>query len=231
MNLLFVDTETTGLNCNEHQIIEIAGALATFDPVSFSLSGIQTFDSTVTLRQALDPKITRITGISEQELAQARDITSVQLDWARWLDSHNIDAIIGHSIDFDIGFLRKEGWAIPSCPVIDTLPITKIAYPYISAVNLEHILFSRKIDPAMMFPGQLSDSTSSAHRALFDTLACGAVFVDAIKSIDAICAPGTFFEMIRTHFIPLPITFYPKPLPDKPAPTYSEVAPQHPITI
>ena len=49
-------------------------------------------------------------------------------------------AIIGHSLGFDLGFLRREDWFLPQNFVtIDTLDLSKIFLPFVDAVNLEFL--------------------------------------------------------------------------------------------
>jgi len=49
-------------------------------------------------------------------------------------------AIIGHSLGFDLGFLKRENWFLPeSFERIDTLDLSKIFLPHLQAVNLEFL--------------------------------------------------------------------------------------------
>ena len=52
--------------------------------------------------------------------------------------------IVGHSLDFDLTFLRHEKWFLPEFVKIDTLEITKIFLPEMEAVNLEFLV--KKLD-------------------------------------------------------------------------------------
>ena len=52
--------------------------------------------------------------------------------------------IVGHSLDFDLAFLRHEKWFLPEFVKIDTLEITKIFLPEMEAVNLEFLV--KKLD-------------------------------------------------------------------------------------
>jgi DNA polymerase III epsilon subunit-like protein len=74
MKLLFLDTETSGVDCNKDQIIEIGGVI--FELENYELKMVDYFQTTVALRKVLDERITRITGITEGELATAPALVS-----------------------------------------------------------------------------------------------------------------------------------------------------------
>jgi DNA polymerase III epsilon subunit-like protein len=211
MKLLFIDTETTELSPQSGQIIEITGIVVDFNPGAFEYSVVDSFDSTVALRGKMEEKITRITGITELELATAPDIRAVQEKWSEWVLSQNsISAIVGHSIDFDLGFLKYEKWLLPEeYMIIDTLNLAKIYLPNYSAINLEYLVEKLKLDTNIK---DESDGSRPlvAHRSYYDTRVCVDLFATLVRKISQIGLPDILQKYISQRFLPLQIIFYPK---------------------
>ncbi len=202
MLLLFLDTETTGVELAKCQIMEIGAVLCELDEITFEIKKLEQFQSTVSLRQKLEDRISRITGITQKELQTAQGIIAVQKDWLIWIDSQttkygNIKAIVGHSIDFDINFLKKEGWYLPTENKIDTLDLAKILYPNISAVNLEYLAkkleFENKIDNHLV-------QNMSHHRSLFDCIMCRNLFELMLSKVQQMSYPQVFLNHLSKDY-------------------------------
>jgi len=203
MKLLFLDTETTGVRASSDQIIEIGGVICDLDIVSFEITEIKEFESTVSLRQVMDEKITRITGITTEELAFAPKQNEVQEKWASWLepDIFQIDAVIGHSINFDLDFLKNESWLLPEkLKIIDTLDLVRIFYPELQAINLEFL--SEKLNLVDF------QTSSSYHRSLFDTKACIRLFKNILLKIKNFPVDSEFIDYLSKELLPLNLQFY-----------------------
>ena len=196
MQLLFVDTETTGVNYLESQIIEIAGLVVNLDEATLEFSEIDKFSSLVSLRQTLDPKITRITGITELELATAQKLLIVQEKRASWLENYSdIQAIIGHSIDFELNFLKRESWYLPpEAKIIDTLDLAKIFLPQYSAINLEFL--QNKLN---LVPISDSNHVQLSHRALYDASVCYLLLKKIVKEISNLNLRQKFLELLGLY--------------------------------
>lgn len=179
IQILFLDTETSGLKAGSDQIIEIGAVVASFDFVKLKLNSLSTFQELVKLRQPLDSKITRITGITEEDLASASPLFIVQENWLSWLEKFpKVELIVGHSLDFDLGFLAAENWFLPEgYKVLDTLNLCRILYPNSVAVNLEHLVEFFKLLP---------DTKLQHHRSLFDSQACLKLLEKIFKSLDSL---------------------------------------------
>jgi oligoribonuclease (3'-5' exoribonuclease) len=100
-DLLFTDTETTGLDVNQNEVIEIA-AIRT----DARLNILDTFEAKV---RPLHPETAHVTalqinGYNPVEWLQARPADDVALDWSRY---SNDTTLIGKNIGFDDRFLRK----------------------------------------------------------------------------------------------------------------------------
>lgn len=212
MRILFIDTETTGLKPQDGQIIEITGIIVEFNPNSFEYQIVDSFDSTVSLRGRMEDKITRITGITEIELATAPNLRDIQEKWAQWLEQYqeNIVAIVGHSIDFDLGFLKFEKWFLPeNYHRIDTLNLCKIYLPHYSAINLEFLIEKLALSRVLEFE-DTAEKKLTAHRSFYDTRMCVELFVSLIKRIESMGLPINLQNYISKQFLPLPLVFYPK---------------------
>lgn len=199
--LLFLDTETTGLKPVNDQIIELGGLIVDFDTVSLKFKELSSFESTISLQKQLDEKITRLTGITIEELSTAPDLIQVQEKWLSWLDPYEtkIDAIIGHSIDFDLGFLHQENWFLPKTKIIDTLDLCRIIFADLEAINLEFLVNSLNIS---------FETTATHHRSLFDTKATFYLFKIIIDRLVALKLPQNYLDLICKNYLNLNISFY-----------------------
>lgn len=217
MKFLFVDTETSGLSPQKGQIIEIAGVLAELDPTTLSFSIISEFEELVAFRGSeLDERVTRITGITQDDLKTADSITKVQDKWADWLESHDARGayVVGHSVEFDLAFLKSESWFLPATyKIIDTLEVVKILLPEASAINLEYLVQRYGLSPQQRenrLEGELK-----AHRALYDTLCCMHLMQLLLYKLKDLPASQSFFGAV-TGFFDLPLEFYSnQTLPDQ----------------
>ncbi len=212
MYLLFLDTETSGLDPVSGQIIEVAGVLADFNPVDFSVKIIDQFQSLVQNRSNLDPKITRLTGITEEELVVSQSMGKVQQQWLDWLEKYEDKtvAVIGHSVAFDMKFLNAEGWYVPKdAKEIDTLALSKILLSNYSALNLEYLI--EKLSLLDFLKQSLTDfdETQKAHRALYDTQCCLSLFNILLDKLKLYNFSTEFYTKLKDTVLPLDITFFP----------------------
>ena len=110
VNLLCLDTETTGLSPDKHQVIEIAAVLAN----SETLAEIEVLEVSVLLREGSEvhARALQVNGIdpySREFLKRAKpgSVAVAQLiELAR-----GADVVLGHNVDFDLRFLAAEARA------------------------------------------------------------------------------------------------------------------------
>src|SRR5688500_6607588 len=76
-----LDVETTGLEAGVDEIIEVAAVKFRGDEV------LETFQQLVRPRQSLPLKITRLTGITEEQLADAPRFSAIAPDLVRFVKS------------------------------------------------------------------------------------------------------------------------------------------------
>lgn len=125
-----VDLETTGLNPKIDKIIEI-GAIQVEDG-----RVVRTFEKLVNPGRKLSEKVKEITGITDEELADAPPIGEVIEEF---LDFADDECILGHSILFDYSFLKRA--AVNAGKNferngIDTLRIARVFLPELESRSL-----------------------------------------------------------------------------------------------
>lgn len=152
-----VDLETTGLNPKTDRIIEI-GAVKVEKGISTG-----TFETFVNPGRKLTERITELTGIRDEELADAPDIREVLPELLAFAEE---EVLLGHSVLFDYSFLKKA--AVNQRLTfekqgIDTLKIARTFLP-----GLE----SRSLD----FLCRYYEIPHKAHRALADARATCALY-------------------------------------------------------
>lgn len=152
-----VDLETTGLNPKTDRIIEIGAVKVE--------KGIRTgtFETFVNPGRKLTERITELTGIRDEELADAPDIREVLPELLAFAEE---EVLLGHSVLFDYSFLKKA--AVNQRLTfekqgIDTLKIARTFLP-----GLE----SRSLD----FLCRYYEIPHKAHRALADARATCALY-------------------------------------------------------
>lgn len=162
MYLLFFDTETTGLNTKEDEILELGYAVYHIDnPAPVLLKS----DFIVNQKKQITPEIEEITGITDAIIQKSgRPGSEVYQELADVIAKYDIQYAIGHNAyDFDIKILaaNMEFYEItlPKLTVIDTL--TDVKYRTKSkSYRLSYLLADHGfINP---FP----------HRALTDAMSC-----------------------------------------------------------
>ena len=166
-----LDTETTGLNVNKDQIIQIGGVK--IDKGVPSQKPI--LDTYVKASRNISKTASRLTGISQQNLSYAPEFTVVK----PLLDSFIRGSIvIGHHIDFDLAIINKEcerrklEWKKPRC--LDTAYLIQIAEPRLHDYSL---------DAVMDYLNILPDHFGKRHTALGDALITREVFLRLVPRL------------------------------------------------
>lgn len=162
-----IDLETTGLDFEKDEIIEVA--LVRFE------NGVpgESVDYLVKPVSAeLRPFIENLTGIYKSDLESAESFAAV----AGKIYSFIGDLpIVAHNANFDSKFLKqsfeKVGVNFDNHPVWDSLTVSRIAYQHIPNHRLDTLV------------QELNIPRSRAHRALPDADACGRLFVMCLEKI------------------------------------------------
>ena len=150
-----LDTETTGLDPDVHEIIEVAA-------IAFDCGGVK--DEYRTLVRPLQPpsfQIERLTGIKGSELESAPVFAAIATELAGFVGD---SPVIGQSVNFDINFLARNGVPLAG-PVYDTFDLAQLLLPGLSDYSLGGIA------------GRLGIECPRRHRAYADADASRTVFL------------------------------------------------------
>jgi len=148
--LCVIDFETTGLNPENSEIIEIGAVkLKNFVPVD-------EFHAFIKPENFPSEEILRITGIKPEDILSAKKASEVMPDFISFI-SNNI--LVAHNAKFDMGFLNKYCKIERIVPgIIDTLELSRMYYP-----EIEHSLIK--------MCSKFNIKSDCFHRALFDAKA------------------------------------------------------------
>ena len=155
MKVIYFDTETSGLNCRNCKIIELAMLTVVDGEI------VEEYDEFINIGQALSPKIIRLTGITNEMLAEeGQSEETVAIDLKKKLTEDTI--MIAHNAQFDLSFiyfLLKRHYPdeaediVGNIQWLDTLTVLKdrMDYPHklVDAVEhygVEKVNFHRAID-------------------------------------------------------------------------------------
>lgn len=157
------DLETTGIDPQTHEIIELAAVRVRTGQIA------DEFHSLVSPRKEPGPHIERITGISAAQLRGQPRIGETLPGFLAFIDDL---PLIAHNAQFDVGFLKAAG--VGRMPTVyDSLELARIALPRLRNHKLETLLNAFAVTP------------DERHRAGADTRALVEV-IDAL--VDTLAA-------------------------------------------
>jgi DNA polymerase III epsilon subunit family exonuclease len=124
-----IDLETTGLQAETDNIIEIAAVKFRGAEV---LDRFQTFVAT---NRPIPYRVQRLTGITSADLQHAPHFEAVAPHLRAFLGKA---PLVGHSVPFDAAFLRRRGLAQEN-PLIDTFELATVLLPALPSYSLERV--------------------------------------------------------------------------------------------
>ena len=154
-----LDLETTGLDSNRHAILEIGAVRFRGDEV------IETYQTLVNPGVQIPEFIQRLTHISPQQVKRAPFFSSVASEIEDFLGA---DPIIGHNIQFDIGFLANNGVRLNN-PSYDTWDLASVFMPQSRQYSLKYLTTHFEVEH------------KDAHRALADAMATKSVYIKLLR--------------------------------------------------
>ncbi|MDD2331941.1 MAG: helicase C-terminal domain-containing protein [Candidatus Cloacimonetes bacterium] len=158
LSFVAIDVETTGLDAQKDEIIELAAIRFENGIVAAS------FDSFVRPHKSVPKFIEFLTHISPQDLKQAPRIDTVLKEF---LDFTKDSVLVGHNISFDLGFINHSLIKCGRLPLFnkswDTAELSRFYLPYLN----DHKLSS--------LTEHFGVSLENAHRADADATATGEV--------------------------------------------------------
>ena len=154
-----LDTETTGLDAVRDAVIEIAA-------VKFrDGKTLDTWSTLVNPNRTLPRKIQLLTGITPQDIEHAPLISAVAKDLKAFIQDYTI---IGHSIGFDLEFLKNSGVSFGN-PRIDTFELATVLLPELASYSLTALTAC------------LGIKLKHHHRALADAIATKDLFLALVE--------------------------------------------------
>ncbi len=159
------DIETTGLSVNYDKIIEISAVKVKHNQV------IAQYDTFINPGQALSPLTTKLTSITNADVANAPSIEEVIPQFKEFIKG---TVMVAHNAHFDMGFLYKAlkdvGLYEGLLPTIDTLSIARVFYGnHLNRFNLKAVAKHFKVDLVQH------------HRATYDTSATMEIFLHMLR--------------------------------------------------
>jgi predicted DnaQ family exonuclease/DinG family helicase len=174
MSYVALDLETTGLDPDADEIIEVAA-------VRFDANGvIDTYQSLVNPDRKLEYRIALLTGIAAEDLERAPHFASIAGDVAAFI---GLDPVVGQNPTFDTGFLARKGVHVLG-PTYDTYELASLLLPELRQHTLGAIA------------DHLSIEFTGRHRAMADADAARQVFA-ALRERLAASPPDVLAEAAR----------------------------------
>ncbi len=159
------DLETTGLSSTTDVITEIGAVILRGGEV------VDRFQTFVDPKRKLDPKNTELTGITDDMLKGAPNISQALPEFLKFCADR---PLVAHNADFDVGFLTAatEKLGLPFAPTyIDTLILAQNLMPQLSKHKLNLVA------DALGLP------EFNHHRASDDALTCGYLYLRFAKML------------------------------------------------
>lgn len=170
-----VDLETTGLDPNLHEIIEI-GAIKVKDG---KITG--EYSELVKPSHPIPEFITHMTGITERDVVGASKIEDIIPSFLNFIKGYRL---LGQNVAFDVAFLRKAAGIGNINTAIDNIELARILLPRLTSYSLDSLIDFFAINP------------EKRHRALDDARTTTDIFLKLIDMLRMV--PSSFLnEMIR----------------------------------
>ena len=162
------DTETTGLDPGVEYLTEIGAVIIRNGEV------VEEFDTFVKPGKPITPKITELTGITNEMVADAPSEKEALEAFLKFADGR---ILVGHNVhSFDMRFVRaaakRSGIKLENVTYIDTLTMAQAMYPGL------HNYKQGTINKHLELPAY------EAHRACEDSAALGRIFCVMLKDLE-----------------------------------------------
>jgi DNA polymerase-3 subunit epsilon len=165
-NFIVIDVETTGLDSQYDEIIELSAIRMSDNSI------VNRFSSLVKPNNPIDEFISDLTGITNEMVRYAPKIEDILLKFKEFLQD---DLLVGHNVNFDINFIYDN---LQECydeylnnNFIDTMRISRRVLTELSSHRLKDLANFYNID------------TEGSHRALKDCEITAKVYENLIYSI------------------------------------------------
>ncbi len=149
LTLIFFDLETTGLNPDSDEVIEIGAIKVRNGEI------VEKFHSFVRPHRNIPSLVTNLTGITFEDVENAPPADEIRRKLERFIEEC---PLIAHNVSFDRIFLEKFMGKSLKNEFFDTLELSRIFFPQFSSHSLQNLVKT------------LSLKKEEAHRAMSDTL-------------------------------------------------------------
>ncbi|MEO6098128.1 MAG: 3'-5' exonuclease [Fibrobacteria bacterium] len=166
VTMVAFDVETTGLDPDKEELIEIAGIKFTFEKKDGKLitKEIAQYSSLVRPGKLIPEDATRVNNITNQMVENAPELKPVLTAFLRFCGLSSI--LVAHNASFDAAFLgkaiRKQGLVMPQHPIIDSLKFIRKIMPEYASHRLSEIARKLGDQTGMVL------SRGELHRATYD---------------------------------------------------------------
>ncbi len=161
------DLETTGLNPHKNEIIEVGAVKVKAGEI------IDKFQTFVNPEVSIPTEITKLTGITDQDVADAPKIEQVLKQFKDFIAQ---STIVAHNLSFDLGFiedkLRRFNQAQLNNPALDTLNLARGLLPGLKSYKLNKLAKRFKVN------------LDNHHRAIDDAKATSKIFIKLLELLD-----------------------------------------------
>ena len=162
--LCFFDVETTGLDRNLHNIIEV-GAIK-----SNTTEVIEEYQTFVNIDSPIPTQASEVNHITNDMIVAYPKADIILPKFLQFIEGC---VLVAHNIEFDFGFLnaeleRNNLRVLEGIPLVDTVEVARKAIPNNGSYKLGDLASTLQID------------TGQQHRALDDTKVCRSVLLQCI---------------------------------------------------
>ena len=163
-----LDLETTGLHAEQDAILEVAAIKFRDETI------LDKMETLVAPGRSIPFRVQRLTGIMPQSVANAPSFESIAGQLQQFIGEY---PVVGHSIPFDAGFLRRRG-LMRNNPLIDTFELAAVLLPSLPNYGLDQVALALGVPVA---PGR--------HRAMVDAILAMEVFLALHRLLHAVDTP------------------------------------------
>ncbi len=162
-----MDTESTGVEADTGEVIEIAVLKFRLEKGG-KVRVLEEWHTMVRPQNPIPYKITNLTGIRQSDVEHAPSFNQVRERLRQFLGDF---PIIGHSVESDIGFLRRQQYEVKN-PALDTYELATLVLPQQGNYSLKAIAEALEVE------------ASGAHRAMADARMTMEVFAALVNRIE-----------------------------------------------